>query len=170
MQKAVIAHSVRIKNLFKVQSNVNTRCPVGCPSHPRALCNLKHFAEGNPDGKQRERTQREYNQEREGKTENFFKNKESRYHRQVSQISLKEKRPKFEEQQGGDDGKFSKGGPQEQSFESIVDAEEFWRTIYKDEGNGNPEAEWLNDVAQAMEGAVPEQEVGEIKHHMGSNN
>ena len=75
---------------------------------------------------------------------------------------MKEKRPKFEEQQGGDDGKFSKGGPQEQSFESIADAEEFWRTIYKDEGNGNPEAEWLNDVAQAMEGAVPEQEVGEI--------
>ena len=31
-----------------------------------------------------------------------------------------------------------------------------------EEGIGNPEAEWLNDVAQAMEEAVPEQEVGEI--------
>ena len=55
------------QELVQSAVNVNTHCPVGCPSHPRALCNLKHFAEGNPDGKQIERTQREYNQEREEK-------------------------------------------------------------------------------------------------------
>ena len=58
--------------------------------------------------------------------------------------------------------KKSTQGPQEQSFESITDAEEFWRPMLEEEGTGNPEAEWLKDVAQAMEEAVPEQEVGKI--------
>ena len=34
--------------------------------------------------------------------------------------------------------------------------------MWEEEGAGNPEAEWLKDVAQAMEEAVPEQEVGKI--------
>ena len=34
--------------------------------------------------------------------------------------------------------------------------------MWEEEGNGNPDAEWLKDVAQAMEGAMFEQEVGEI--------
>ena len=34
--------------------------------------------------------------------------------------------------------------------------------MWDEEGIGNPEEEWLKDVAQAMEEAVPEQEVGKI--------
>ena len=34
--------------------------------------------------------------------------------------------------------------------------------MWEEAGNGNPDAEWLKDVAQAMEGAMFEQEVGEI--------
>ena len=34
--------------------------------------------------------------------------------------------------------------------------------MLEEEGTRNPEAEWLKDVAQAMEEAVPEQEVGKI--------
>lgn len=41
-------------------------------------------------------------------------------------------------------------------FETLEQAEEFWRPMWETEGNGNPGAPWLNEIEEVLASCIRE--------------
>ena len=41
------------------------------------------------------------------------------------------------------------------TFTNIDEASSFWKSLWEEEGSGDTEAEWIEEVREAMEGVIP---------------